>query len=342
MQHFLSTAPLLPIPSFLRRGSVSCACVCVCLMSYVSRNHYLLLHDALRKMLGPSAQLAAFVKAKKPFQCDLVVNSKRTDPLTLAQVGAAVGSPGGRAKDEAGVALEGVKVFARELQELLGSCDIIPHTRRLDIVFRDRAMLQVALGPDKADMPFAVDGGADLNQMPDWRERNRMRISLGFDEELFAAECTRSVNVAARLLERKMYDQCRRSSILLLNSKMAAAFEACGRDWLAVTPPVSYWKVHGYGLDKAYGCRHYQNIAATVERNFAEYYGVFPLENPYCPGEDLNTIEVAQWLCEGVRTGAVLHRRREGVEEEEDVVVVAGTLGAPDMAETEAHTDKRM
>ncbi|KPI84503.1 hypothetical protein ABL78_6438 [Leptomonas seymouri] len=293
-------------------------------MPYIPRSHYLTLHDALRRLLGPNTQLAAFVKAKKQFQCDMLVNSRQTDPETLYREGAAAlgatgskdsasgsGSSGGgstanSAESSKRCLLKGTEMLARELQEVLGICDIIPHTRRIDVVFRDRSMIQLGLGADKADLPFVVDRGEDINQEPDWRRRNRLRISLGFDEELFLAECTRSINVAARVLEKSMYDYFQHSSMLDLNPKMAAAFEASGRDWHAVLPPLVYWQAHGYSLDQAYGCRHYQNAAATIEHNFAAYYGAFPMDNPFCPGEDLNTIEVVQWLCLARKTGALL------------------------------------
>lgn len=325
-------------------------------MSYIPRSHYLTVHDALRKLLGPNAQLAAFVKAKKEFQCDMLVNSARTDPTAVARAGAAVEAAAGTSSrrtdmqdgkasnDDAlseRIAKRGVGVFARELQELLGFCDVIPHTRRIDIAFRDRTMLQLALGADKADLPFAVEKGEDINQEIDWRKRNRLRISLGFDEELFLGECTRSMNVAARVLEKSVYDYFRISPMLMLNPEMAAAYEASGRDWHAVLPPVLYWKVHGYSLDKAYGCRHYQNIAATVERNFAEYYGVFPMDNPYCPGEDLNTIEVVKWLCEARKTGSMLAMGLDAALLEEGTgVVTMASQGTDAYAEeeTQRHT----
>lgn len=319
-------------------------------MAYVTRNHYLLLHDALRKVLGPSAQLAAFVKAKKPFQCDMLVNSVRTDPVTLLRDGAAAAAAAGSSssstekdpqKAEASMAREGVKVFARQLQEALGTCDVIAQTRRLDVVFRDRTMLQIALGPDKSDLPFKVTSGADINQERDWRQRNRLRVSLGFDEELFFADCSRSVNVAARKLEKLTYTRCRFSSILLLNPEMAAAFEARGRDWLAVTPPIAYWKVHCYTLDKAYGCRHFEDIAGTVQHNYAEYYGVYPLESPYCPGEDWNTITEAQWLCEAMKTGVLLRKSSDEGPEDESGFVFSTAADGLDDAEGEKQTSTR-
>lgn len=295
-------------------------------MSYIPRSHYLTLHDALRRLLGPQAQLAAFVKAKKPFQCDMLVNSARTDPEVLHRDGVTLSSSsdasqlsdsgsnvkGTNSKGGAGsgsgenYTRKGVSMFARDLQEVLGFCDVVPHTRRIDIAFRDHTMIQLALGADKADLPFPVEKGEDINQEPDWHKRNRLRISLGFDEELFLGACSRSINVAARVLEKSMYDYFCFSPMLAQNPEMAAAFEASGRDWHAVLPPVVYWQAHGYVLDQAYGCRHYQNASATIEHNFAEYYGVFPMDNPYCPGEDLNTIAVVRWLCEARKTGVPL------------------------------------
>ncbi|KAG5487257.1 hypothetical protein LSCM4_07746 [Leishmania orientalis] len=264
-------------------------------MSYIPRSHYLIVHDALRKLLGPDAQLTAFVKAKRAFQCDMLVNDARTDPNELIRAGAQ--HSGGDACNDA-AAKAGVEGFARALQELLGVCDVVPHTRRVDIVFRDRSLIQLALGAAKKDLPYALKTGADIDQEPDWRLRNRLRISLGYDEELFLAQCTRSVNVAARILEKCIFDAARYCALINTNAEMAAMYEASGQRWEAVLPPVTYWQAHCYALMEAYPCRHYQQIVATVEHNFALYYGEFPMTNPYCEGEDLNTIQVVKWLCE--------------------------------------------
>ncbi|GET85910.1 hypothetical protein, conserved [Leishmania tarentolae] len=270
-------------------------------MSYIPRNHYLVVHDAIRKLLGPSAQLAAFVKAKHAFQCDMLVNDARTDPSELMRIGARC-SGGVVSEDVAAKA--GVSEFARRLQGELGICDVVPHTRRIDVIFRDHNVIQLALGAAKRDLPYALETGADVSQEPDWRLRNRLRISLGYDEELFLAECTRSINIAARILEKYALNTARYSALLSTNTEMAAMYEASGQRWQAVLPPVTYWQAHGYLLMKTYPCRHYQQIAATVEHNFAAYYGEFPMTNPYCDGEDLNTIQVVRWLCEAFNPGA--------------------------------------
>ncbi|KAK7201484.1 hypothetical protein NESM_000211500 [Novymonas esmeraldas] len=291
-------------------------------MSRIPRNHYLVLHDALRRFLGPDAQLAAFVKAKHTFQCDMLVNHARTDPLELRRVGglrdsssssSSSSSSGtistsissvGEDRVDVAVSKAGVVELARALQEQLGTCDVVPHTRRIDVVFRDRSVVQLALGAAARDLPFALESGADVNQEPDWRLRNRLRISLGFDEELFLSQCPRSVNVAARVLEKSMFDSAHHSALLSIVPAMVAMYEAHGRRLLAVLPPVSYWLAHCYALTQAYPCRTYQQIVATVEHNFARYYGEYPMLNPYCAGEDLNTIEVVQWLCEAHNAGA--------------------------------------
>ncbi|KAG5486705.1 hypothetical protein LSCM1_07959 [Leishmania martiniquensis] len=274
-------------------------------MSYIPRSHYLFVHDALRKFLGTDAKLTAFVKAKRAFQCDMLVNDARTDPNELMRAGArrSDGAVGGDAAAKAGV-----EEFAHELQAVLAICDVVPHTRRVDIVFRDRSLIQLALGAAKRDLPYALETGADINQEPDWRLRNRLRISLGYDEELFLAQCTRSTNVAARVVEKSIFDSARYSALIQTNAEMAEMYEASGQKWQAVLPPVTYWQAHCYALMQAYPCRHYQQIAATVEHNFAAYYGEFPMANPYCDGEDLNTIQVVKWLCEAFSAAAATER----------------------------------
>ncbi|CAJ1986147.1 hypothetical protein conserved [Leishmania donovani] len=272
-------------------------------MPHIPRNHYLVVHDAIRKLLGPDAQLAAFVKAQHAFQCDMLVNDARTDPEELMRAGAR--HSGGGIGDDA-AAKAGVGEFARRLQGVLGICDVVPHTRRVDVIFRDRSLIQLALGAAKRDLPYALETGADVNQEPDWRLRNRLRISLGYDEELFLAQCTRSMNVAARILEKRAFDSARYSALMSTNAAMAAMYEASGQRWQAVLPPVTYWQAHCYSLMKAYPCRHYQQIVATVEHNYAAYYDEFPMTNPYCDGEDLNTIQVVKWLCEAFNAGAAV------------------------------------
>lgn len=108
-------------------------------MSYIPRNHYLHIHDALRKLIGPKADLAAFVSNQGAFQCNMLINSERTDPDYLQ------GNTGS------------VEQFARELQGLLGICDVVPNKRRVDVIFRDRTCIQLALGAAKSSM-----GGVQL------------------------------------------------------------------------------------------------------------------------------------------------------------------------------------
>ncbi|KAH9586725.1 hypothetical protein LSM04_008136 [Trypanosoma melophagium] len=62
-------------------------------------------------------------------------------------------------------------------------------------------------------------------------------------------------------------------------------------------PPVTYWQAHGYVLAREYHVEHHIALLGTIAHNFAKYYGEFPFDNPYCPGEDLNTLASVEKLC---------------------------------------------
>lgn len=266
------------------------------------------IHDALRKLIGPKADLAAFVSNQGAFQCNMLINSERTDPDYLQ------GNTGS------------VEQFARELQGLLGICDVVPNKRRVDVIFRDRTCIQLALGAAKSSMG-GVTAPAHINEVSDWHHRNRLRISLGYDEELFLKACNRFINIAARSMEKTVYNYLRYSPLLSQSAELAAMYEKANYDLQAVAPPLSYWLAHGYALSRAYHCRHYQDVYGTVMNNFARYYGEFPFDNPYCPGEDLNTIGVVQWVCEAWKSGGI------GSVDEIAVGTIGAEEGSDDIAE---------
>ncbi|RNF16041.1 uncharacterized protein Tco025E_05322 [Trypanosoma conorhini] len=236
------------------------------------KKYYLLVHDAVRKVVGADAEIAAFVSSKGKFQCDMLVNAAATDPDLAGPAGA-----GGNAH---------VRDFALGLQRYLGSCDVVVRRRRLDVVFLDREVLQLALGAPRRAINNLRDG-AGINAEPEWTRRNRLRISLGYDEDLFRSACDAKMNIAARLMEKWVFDTYYDPA-------------HCGSvDQFLQTkcPPVSFWLAHGYDLASEYRFDHHVSLAGTISHNFAKYYGEFPFDNPYCPGEDLNTMASVQWLC---------------------------------------------
>lgn len=243
----------------------------------VPRGHYLYVHDAVRRVFGrDNVELSAFVRNKHPFQCDMLINAAETDPDVLQ------GN------------VEKVKALLKRLQPELGSCALRAHEQRVDIVFRDQHVLQLALGAPKAWLGDLQET-KDINREPDWQKRNRLRISLGFDEKMFTASCGLGINLAARALEKYTYNYYKHSPVLsLLPGNLKEAFD---RDYRGVIPPVTYWQAHCYAFSQAYPVRHHMELEATVWRNFAQCFGRFPFDNPYCAGEDLNTMTCAKLLC---------------------------------------------
>ncbi|KEG08237.1 hypothetical protein DQ04_07661040 [Trypanosoma grayi] len=250
--------------------------------SPLPKKYYLLVHDAIRKVVGSEAEISAFVKSKRPFQCDMLVNAAATDP-ELANSS----SDNNNAY---------VKEFAVKLQHYLGSCDVVVRRRRLDVVFIDREVLQLALGAPRRAINN-LQRAEEINEEPAWTRRNRLRISLGHDEDLFTSACDLKTSLAARMMEKWVFDtyytgpNSSRSMGTIDPKEDVAEFlqQQC--------PPVTYWLAHGYLLARECRVDHHVALLGTIAHNFAKYYGKFPLDNPYCPGEDLNTIATVQALC---------------------------------------------
>ncbi|EAN92205.1 hypothetical protein C3747_84g19 [Trypanosoma cruzi] len=237
------------------------------------KKYYLLVHDAARKVLGTDAEISAFVSSKRKFQCDMLINASATDPEMTGRAGG-----GGDHSYQ--------REFAVGLQRYLGSCDVVVRSRRLDVVFMDREVLQLALGAPRRAINN-LQRGEEINGEPDWTRRNRLRISLGYDEDLFTNVCDLKMNIAARLMEKFVFDT-------YYNSTYHGSVEQFMQ---RESPPVTYWQAHGYTLAREYQFDHHVTLAGTIAQNFAKYYGEFAFDNPYCPGEDLNTISSVQWLC---------------------------------------------
>ncbi|CBH12687.1 hypothetical protein, conserved [Trypanosoma brucei gambiense DAL972] len=258
------------------------------------KKYYLIVHDAIRKVLGNDAEISAFVTSQGKFQCHMLVNSTTTDPdLSNTVTGNPVGGSAGNA-DKKGEVCGFVKDFAARLQRCLGVCDIVACRRRLDIVFMDREVLRLALGAPRRAINN-LRHPCEINEEPDWTRRNRLRISLGFDEDLFIGVCDLKIALAARLMERWVYDKYCKGNVGKLKGESAKRL--LWERQRHLYPPVTYWQAHGYLLSQEYPCDHHITLVGTIAQNFAKYYGEFPLDNPYCPGEDLNTIGCVQELC---------------------------------------------
>ncbi|ORC85272.1 uncharacterized protein TM35_000361320 [Trypanosoma theileri] len=282
-------------------------------MSYpLPKKYYLLVHDAIRKVLGTEAEISAFVKAKKLFQCDMLVNATATDP-DLAEKSNQTNNKNNnnninnnnRKRNKNNNESAYVREFAVGLQRYLGSCDVVVRRRRLDVVFLDREVLQIALGAPRRAINN-LQSAEEINNEPAWVKRNRLRISLGFDEELFTNACDFKINVAARMMEKWAFDaQVMKgdSNIFHTEGNIQQQQQQQQQEEEELNqlreelPPVTYWQAHGYVLTREYHVEHHVALLGTISQNFAKYYGEFPFDNPYCPGEDLNTLASVQTLC---------------------------------------------
>ncbi|EPY39180.1 hypothetical protein AGDE_04749 [Angomonas deanei] len=191
-----------------------------------------------------------------------------------------------------------VRHFALALQEQMGTCSISARNNRLDVIFQDRQVLQLALGADVADMG-GVTCGKDINAEPEATRRNRLRISLGFDEDLFKQACAPQLHFSARSLEKWAYDRWLNPTHLDNQKEAERYFLAHDGDHKALLPPVTFWLAHLHAFIKTFDAQcSMQDVESTIRQVFYVYYGHQPFENPFCEGEDLNTINTVKWLCE--------------------------------------------
>lgn len=118
----------------------------------------------------------------------------------------------------------------------------------------------------------------EINSEPEYEDRVPLRSSLGYDEQRFMNSAPRMASISAVLLEKW-------------------ALKNYGKE---MAPPAMYWLVHSYRMMETYPLfDHHQIIFGSVVDKFAHMYGKVPLDNPYCPGEDLNTLRLARNICLG-------------------------------------------
>lgn len=116
----------------------------------------------------------------------------------------------------------------------------------------------------------------DVNNAPEYEERVPLRSSLGYDEERFMRSAPKMASLSAVLLEKWAVDNY--------------PADLC--------PPDMYWLVHSYRVMEAYPqYDHHQIIFGSVMDKFGMMFERYPLDNPFCPGEDLNTLRTARNLC---------------------------------------------
>jgi hypothetical protein len=118
----------------------------------------------------------------------------------------------------------------------------------------------------------------EINSEPEYEDRVPLRTSFGYDEQRFMNSAPKLASLSAVLLEKW-------------------ALKNYGKE---MAPPAMYWLVHSYRVMEAYPAfDHHQIIFGSVADKFSELYGKYPLDNPFCPGEDLNTLRLARNICLG-------------------------------------------
>lgn len=160
--------------------------------------------------------------------------------------------------------------FARRLQHNMPNVTCTPCKRRVDVVFQGtKEALSVQLGRPNVKVE-------DINSLLEYEDRVPLRSSLGYDEERFAAQAPPLATWATALLEKWAFDN------------FTEDFQ----------PHRMYWLAHSYSIVETYPMLESPHaIAGGVRDKFWELYEKAPFDNPYCPGEDLNTMRKARNVC---------------------------------------------
>lgn len=160
--------------------------------------------------------------------------------------------------------------FAMKLQEVMPLAKLAAKKRRIDIEFEGTKLeLSVQMGMPNVTIE-------DVNAELEYEARIPLRSSLGFDEERFNDSAPPKATMAAVLLEKWAHDQ----------------FEPDFR------PHPMYWLAHSYRMLEAFPhFDHHQLVYGGVRDKFWTLYEVAPFDNPFCDGEDMNTLRTARNLC---------------------------------------------
>lgn len=313
-------------------------------MRGIPRNHYLLVHDALRKVCAssslvcPPPKLAAFVNQRHPFQCDMLINSQVTDPDNFqpaikglsGPISSSSSSPTGAStctrSSSPPSRKGGVKAyhaFLYALQKELGLCHVHagPHIARVDIRFADQSVIHLALGAALEDLPsvhfpdscspatpgtsikwsspdLQAAAAAAVNGEPSRLRRARLRVSLGgYDEALFIESISGIEKLAARKLCDWTHDYALRTPTVWSTHPITrvAPPSASARDLLL--PPHYYWLAHAKEAMSQFSSsvKNHMDLMRIIQSHFISVFDGLPLENPFFPGEDLNTLPEVQW-----------------------------------------------
>lgn len=322
------------------------AAVTLEVMLEIPRNHYLLVHDALRKICAasvsvavptaapspPLPKLAAFVRQRHPFQCHMLVNSPLTDPDNFQPTlpfhhrhsSSSANFSNGSTRDRHGKGrLETYRSFLYALQRELGSCHVLPgpHIARVDIRFPDQSVIHLALGaaledlstvafpascsPAKSgyNMPWSSPelrsaAVAAVNEELSRSQRARLRVSLGgYDEALFIQSASGIEKLTAQKLCEWTYQYVARAPAVWLTHPVTSSppKSSLSRDLLL--PPYYYWLAHAREAlthNKA-SVKNQMDLMRIVQSQFVSVFDELPLENPFFPGENLNSLPEVQW-----------------------------------------------
>lgn len=171
---------------------------------------------------------------------------------------------------------EFVRDIALRVQDSYSNADVVAKKQRIDIYFNTLK--------DHLSVNFGVPGITidDVNAEPTGETRRLLRSSLGFDEERFIKTAPPMASLAAALCAKTIYDYYPHTPEL--------------------NPPVTYWLAHCYRMMEAYpGFDHHQLVYGSVMDKFTVLFEREKFINPFCDGEDMNTMRAAANLCRAMR-----------------------------------------
>lgn len=162
---------------------------------------------------------------------------------------------------------ETTHAFALKLQQQMPHVLLKPKKLCIDLEFPvNEIQMSVQIGWKDVTIE-------DINAQPEYEDRVPLRSSLGFDEERFMNSAPRLASISAVLLEKW----------------------ALGQFGPESAPPAMYWLVHSYRMMEAFPLYdHHQIVFGSVADKFHTMFEKAPLDNPFCPGEDLNTLRAAR------------------------------------------------
>jgi hypothetical protein len=166
-----------------------------------------------------------------------------------------------------------VKVFATQLQELAPDLTITPTNNRVTCFFRSGQFLTMTIGVPGVSVQT-------INETPTFAERTFLRACIGYDEDFF-------LNAT---------DKIDRATAIAVTDWASRSVRARTE----ILPPPLYWLSHIFHVRKGLVDPPHDPtfvIQGTIAEFAPRMFGQYPLEAPFCEGEDLNTTTIAKQFC---------------------------------------------